>query len=229
MTDPLTTCGDCGARPARVREAGWEKVLIHAFSCPQRREGDQARCDNPECRLVLDHEKVVATGKKTCDDRCRAKAWKGANGYGHRDPARRPAPPVRTASRKTSGLQVSYRKAVGGCVAALVECGIDREEAELLAEKHMRSALSAKQLATLEERETEPPSPTPQLLVPPEPDPAPQILPPEVEPTVTRDPAPIGLPTVHIYQSQRDDNDFQVWVLVDTINTRREPKVALIW
>jgi hypothetical protein len=179
-------------------------------------------CKAPDCDKVVDPKRVELYGAETCDPICRAKAWKADTGYGHQDPARRPSPAVRTASRKPSGLQVSYRKAVEGCVEALRECGVDLDEAELIAEKRMRSALSAKQLAKLEAREQEP-----------EPEPSvPLVLTPEaaVDAPVTRDESEPTGPVVRIEQRQRNDRDTMEWVEIDQVETRAEPRIALtIW
>lgn len=128
--------------------------------------------------------------------------------------------------RKASGRQVSYPKAVDAAVDALLECGVDREQATLLAEKHMRLKLSAKQLAELEasEREDEP-----------EPEPAPMVLPAMVmDPPVAAvpDPTPAAEdePHVTIFQRQRGECDELIWVEIDKVATRAQPGVALtLW
>jgi hypothetical protein len=116
--------------------------------------------------------------------------------------------------RKASGRQVSYRKAIDATVAALRECGVDSEQATLLAEKHMRSALSERQLASLETAERPPDSESTPL------HPWPLKSAADVEPG-------LDAPAVRIFQRQRDDNDAMVWVEVDRVETRASAGVAL--
>lgn len=216
-----TVCEECGGRRLIAEQTGWRVSVVHAFSCSQRAEGDPARCDYSKCRLPLLHDKVVKDGKKTCDTPCRNAAWKERTGYGHQAGRSMPSAPVRTASRKPSGLQVSYRKSVEGCIEALAEVGVLGDEAELIAEKRMRAKLSAKQRARLEESErpAEPdPAPIPLPLPIPHPTPAPPVDPP---------PAAEETPSVRILQRQRDDNDMLDWVEVDTVETRASAGVAL--
>jgi hypothetical protein len=219
-------CPDCGGESAVI---GGLSGIVHAFSCKHRHEGDPARCDYSKCRSPLPHDKVVKDGKKTCDEICRAKAWKERVGYGRLDQATLPSPPVRTPShgkRKGSGRQVSYLKAVDGCTDALVECGVEPQEAILLAEKHMRRKLSAKQLAELEASEQEE-EPEPATLPLPAPTPLPVPV-PEPEPDLP--PAAEDVPHVTIFQRQRDDRDAPVWVEVDRMPWRGKPEVALtVW
>lgn len=127
--------------------------------------------------------------------------------------------------RKPSGLQVSYRKAVDGCTAALRECGVEPDEATLIAEKWMRRELSAKQLARLEESER-PPEPD----ADPEPPPLPTPLPTPTPTPAPPEPAADDAPHVRIFQRQRDDHDTMVWVEIDEVETRAQPGVALtVW
>lgn len=41
-------------------------------------------CANRECRKPLEASRVTKHGATTCDDKCRAAAWKAATNYGHR-------------------------------------------------------------------------------------------------------------------------------------------------
>lgn len=222
-----TVCDECGGRRLIAEQTGWREMVVHAFSCSHRTEGDPARCDYSKCRAPLPHDLVVEAGKKTCDTPCRNAAWKERTGYGHPSDPSSPSMPVRTASErkpsKGSGRQVSYPKALDGCFDALIEAGVDRDTAELLTQKHMRPKLSAKQLAELEASEREDT----------EPESAPMVLPAMVmEPSVAAVPDPPAgdEPHVTIFQRQRGERDELVWVEVDRMVWRGKPEVALqIW
>lgn len=95
--------------------------------------------------------RVQSYGAKTCNDRCRAAAWKAARNYGPH--------PARNGRRlDTSGLQVSYRKAVYALadVLAVLDDPNDpdsHDRALQAAERILRPALSVRQRAKLDQRE----------------------------------------------------------------------------
>lgn len=140
-------CLDC-----KSSSVGNPAVIVHTFSCPNRREGDPARCDY--CRAVLPHDEVVRYGKKTCDQVCRAAAWKERVGYGRLD--RPVASQARANGRpKPSGAQVSYRKAVEVLADELRKLNpklAHPNAARQYAEMVLRDALPVRQRERLEAR-----------------------------------------------------------------------------
>jgi hypothetical protein len=152
-------CEECGA--PGVSEDGRMAVVFHAAGCSARplSQGHD-RCQHVGCWAVL-HPERAARGAKTCDARCRAAAWKARTGYGR--PGGRSAAVVVSEGRShasgggarpaSSGLQVSYRKAVAVVTDLLAcEAGFDSGEAGELAEYWLRSALSEAQRARLDAR-----------------------------------------------------------------------------
>lgn len=118
-------------------------------------------CEAPDCDNEIDPELVRKHDKKTCNDSCRAKAWKARVRYGHHpDPIAHPDAGSGREGRanarraKPAGLQVSYRRAVGEvavCLHALY--GIAEDRAAEDAREMMRGALSEKQRARLDDME----------------------------------------------------------------------------
>lgn len=119
-------------------------------------------CANPECRAVLDPERVRKYGAKTCNAACRAAAFRARHGIG-RVSGGAGAPVARegraNGSRKpnAAGLQVSYRKAAVVLAEHLASEefhwfeGGD-EECAAVAERWLREALSDAQRARLDAR-----------------------------------------------------------------------------
>jgi len=103
-------------------------------------------CENPDCEATLDPTRV-RHGARTCNDRCRAKAWKSRTNYGQHRQARANGP------RKPSGLQVSFYKAVDVLAANLVFWLPADSSPDAEAEKILRAALSDRQRARLQERQ----------------------------------------------------------------------------
>jgi hypothetical protein len=97
-SDAGSFCGECGYG---AMSSGAGVFLVHAAGCPKVSRARAAAspflpdgavcyvaCDNRDCRKVLDPVRVASNGAKTCDDRCRAAAWKQRTGYGRNtDPA----------------------------------------------------------------------------------------------------------------------------------------------
>jgi hypothetical protein len=73
-------CSDCGY--GTVLDSCGAAIIVHAANCPGRCSDPYVACDNRDCRRVLDPARVASNGAKTCDDRCRAAAWKQRTGYG---------------------------------------------------------------------------------------------------------------------------------------------------
>jgi hypothetical protein len=187
---------------------------------------EQRLCRNPDCQLPIDPARIEAYDATTCPgDVCRSAARRHETGYNAFAAQARSQARLTANSRRSraSGLQVSYRKAVEGCIEALRECGVDPEEAELISEKWMRAKLSDRQRARLEEMELEPePGSDPATLPLPTPTPLPVPTPePDLEPAAE------DTPSVRIFQRQRDDNDALVWVEIDRVPTRASAGVAL--
>jgi hypothetical protein len=117
-------------------------------------------CRNPSCprpTVPLDAERVRKNGATTCDDKCRAAAWKAEHGYGRHDGVSGRANGSQ-ARRKPSGVQVSYRKAVAVLAAEVYENSdgfLSRARAVRHAEHLLRPALSERQRKQLEDRESE--------------------------------------------------------------------------
>jgi hypothetical protein len=114
-------------------------------------------CRNPSCprpTVPLDPERVRKNGATTCDDKCRAAAWKAEHGYGRHDGVSGRANGSQ-ARRKRSGAQVSWGKAVAAFSAYLQAVGYDAEDAEVEAVRALRPALSERQRKQLEDRESE--------------------------------------------------------------------------
>jgi hypothetical protein len=143
---------------ARCQTCGYTTVIgpstgcamqVHAASCPERGDDRYVACDNIDCRKVLDPDRVQRRKAKTCDDVCRAAAWKQRHNYGRHDP-----PQSRTNGKpRTSGLQVSYRRALTEISAGLQANGWDAEDADDAAGRWLRWAMSARQRKQLETRE----------------------------------------------------------------------------
>jgi hypothetical protein len=153
-------CPTCGYGTVQPRP-GAPAFIVHAASCPQDGgiRGRHVACDNRECRKVLDPMRVASNGAKTCDDRCRAAAWKARHNYGRHDAqAVSGRANGSQARRKPSGVQVSYRKAVAVLAAEVYENSdgfLSRERAARHAEHLLRLALSERQRKQLEDRESE--------------------------------------------------------------------------
>jgi hypothetical protein len=106
--------------------------IVHAYSCPQRQEGEPARCDYSKCR---------------------AAHWKESTGYGHQAGLR--ASRNRShGRRKPGGIQLSYRKSAAELAKYLANAGgLAPRRAEHQAEEILRKALPPRQLIRLEEIE----------------------------------------------------------------------------
>lgn len=147
-------CPSCGY--GTVLDGAGAAILVHAASCPERRDEQYVGCDNADCRKVLDPKRVRVHGAKTCDDKCRAAAWKQKTGYGR--PRKRA-----NGKQKASGLQLSYRKAQAALVDHLLGSSLDgvdwaeaaaaRACALTMAAEILRPALSEKQRKQLEARQ----------------------------------------------------------------------------
>lgn len=90
-----------------------------------------------------------------CSTACRTAAWKERTGYA--DPRQRKA--CRNGKSRASGMQVSYRKAVEAMIELLertepIRWKLKPGEARSAAEWAMSRALSDRQRALLEERQT---------------------------------------------------------------------------
>lgn len=129
-------------------------------------------CANPECPRVLDAGRVVKHGATTCDDKCRARAWKLRTGYGRHDnpnlqgegkerqEGRANVSQRRKRSPASGGVTLSYRRAVAAVAYAFTDeaqetqSWVDDDEGrKALAESILRSALSDKQRARLDAKE----------------------------------------------------------------------------
>ena len=160
MNRVIAYCGECGA-PAVERD-GVSAWVFHTRDCSQLSAGQKHyRCQNPVCWEKLDDERVKKHNAKTCNDACRAAAWKARTGYG------RPPNPSQGSGgskhlggrangrRKASGIQIGYRKTVDWLADFLVmHHGFSEgASARLEAEHLLRPLLSEKQRATLGARD----------------------------------------------------------------------------
>lgn len=114
---------------------------------------EQRFCENPNCGKPLDPERVKKKGARTCDDACRAAAWKARVGYGRKD---------RPVARKTRAngkprkpeMRVSYHKAVDAACGALATYvmaqGCSEEDAREEIAEAIADALTPRQRAALE-------------------------------------------------------------------------------
>jgi hypothetical protein len=115
-------------------------------------------CKSPTCpnpTVPLDPERV-RHGAETCNDKCRAAAWKAEHRYGRHDQVAGRAN-ASTGTRKRSGLQVSYRRA-SALLAEWLHDNYPRDDVDemdrwdALAEAILRPAMSERQLKQLDSR-----------------------------------------------------------------------------
>jgi hypothetical protein len=157
-----TCCRECGYG-CPPSHPGTLSGIAHAASCTSaeaqsvRLHAGYVACDNQECRKVLDPARVASNGAKTCDDRCRAAAWKARHNYGrHNAQAVSGRANGSQARRKPSGAQVSYRKAAAAVSEFLqTQMDWDAEDAEVEAREILKPVLSERQRKQLEDRESE--------------------------------------------------------------------------
>lgn len=151
VSGTAATCADCGY--GTVPGTFGAPFLVHAANCPRvdRDTTAYVACKDRSCRRVLDPARVRSHGAQHCPgEKCRARAWKAEREYGPRVSARN------GQRRATSGLQVSYHKAVESVALIISDLqGWDPygDRARSYADRALREALSVRQRAKLDRRE----------------------------------------------------------------------------
>lgn len=152
VSGTAATCADCGYGTI---DNGAGSFIVHAANCSRvdRDTTAYVACKDRSCRRVLDPGRVRSYGAQHCPgEKCRARAWKSERAYGPHAPARN------GKRRDTSGLQISWAKAVDALAAALLILDEPNDEdsearARRAAVQTLRPALSVRQRAKLDQRE----------------------------------------------------------------------------